>query len=219
MPIDIARTDDGDLHHARHQRPTRRGHRPEEQRQLYENKTTQPDWSALLEEDTLTGMATAAASLLDAETFRPAVSRDALGRVRRRCLRVLSQLRAKPVVVNRFQEGLTAGRRRRLERAAFTSLPRDAFPIWRRPMTHQTLLHEFIREECNIHVRALLKAALGSSAPPVTEIGLNRFDVRIDRDRELVVIEDITNAGEEGSLEVRLVALLEALEHERVAQS
>ncbi|MFV8753052.1 SpvB/TcaC N-terminal domain-containing protein [Nannocystaceae bacterium ST9] len=58
-----------------------KGHALEEQRQLYEDKTTQPDWSAFLEEDTLAEMATAAASLLDAETFSASSSRDALGRV------------------------------------------------------------------------------------------------------------------------------------------
>ncbi|MFV8749406.1 SpvB/TcaC N-terminal domain-containing protein [Nannocystaceae bacterium ST9] len=58
-----------------------KGQALEEQRQLYDDKTTQPDWSALLEEDTLAGMATAAVSLLDAETFSASSSRDALGRV------------------------------------------------------------------------------------------------------------------------------------------
>ncbi|MFV8751697.1 hypothetical protein ACNOYE_14225 [Nannocystaceae bacterium ST9] len=58
-----------------------KGHALEEQRQLYDDKTTQPDWSALLEDDTLADMATAAASLLDAETFSASSSRDALGRV------------------------------------------------------------------------------------------------------------------------------------------
>jgi YD repeat-containing protein len=44
-------------------------------------KTEQPDWSALLEADTLTAMTTAAASLLDAEVFSASSTRDALGRV------------------------------------------------------------------------------------------------------------------------------------------
>jgi len=53
----------------------------EEQRQLFADKTTQPDWSDLLGEDTIAAMASAAASLLDAETFSASSSRDALGRV------------------------------------------------------------------------------------------------------------------------------------------
>ena len=53
----------------------------EEQRQLFADKTIQPDWLALLEEDTIAAMASAAASLLDAETFSASSSREALGRV------------------------------------------------------------------------------------------------------------------------------------------
>ncbi|PRQ02174.1 RHS Repeat protein [Enhygromyxa salina] len=53
----------------------------EEQRQLVTSKTTQPDWSALLAETTITDMATAAASLLESETFSASSSRDALNRV------------------------------------------------------------------------------------------------------------------------------------------
>jgi RHS repeat-associated protein len=58
-----------------------KGHALEEQRQLYDDKTIQPDWSALLGEDTIAEMATVAASLLDAETFSASSERDALGRV------------------------------------------------------------------------------------------------------------------------------------------
>jgi RHS repeat-associated protein len=57
------------------------GHPLEEERKLYDDKTIQPDWSALLGEDTIADMATAAASLLDAETFSASSQRDALGRV------------------------------------------------------------------------------------------------------------------------------------------
>jgi len=48
----------------------------EEQRQLFADKTIQPDWLALLEEDTIAAMASAAASLLDAETFSASSSRE-----------------------------------------------------------------------------------------------------------------------------------------------
>ena len=53
----------------------------EEQRQLFADKTIQPDWSDLQGDDTIAAMASAAASLLDAETFSASSSRDALGRV------------------------------------------------------------------------------------------------------------------------------------------
>jgi YD repeat-containing protein len=52
-----------------------------EQRQLVSQKTSQPDWSALLGESTIAEMATAATLLLDAETFSVSSQHDALGRV------------------------------------------------------------------------------------------------------------------------------------------
>ncbi|HPG76915.1 MAG TPA: RHS repeat-associated core domain-containing protein, partial [Rhodoglobus sp.] len=58
-----------------------KGQPVEEQRQLVAQKTAQADWSILVGEDTIANMATAAASLLDAETFSASSSRDALGRV------------------------------------------------------------------------------------------------------------------------------------------
>ncbi|MFO7566460.1 MAG: toxin TcdB middle/C-terminal domain-containing protein [Enhygromyxa sp.] len=58
-----------------------KGFPTQEQRQLVDDPKTQPDWTDLLEEDTIADMATAAASLLDAETFSASSTRDALGRV------------------------------------------------------------------------------------------------------------------------------------------
>ncbi|PRQ06642.1 SpvB/TcaC N-terminal domain-containing protein [Enhygromyxa salina] len=58
-----------------------KGHALTEQRQLVASKTTTPDWSALLGETTIPAMTTAAAPLLDAETFSASRKRDALGRV------------------------------------------------------------------------------------------------------------------------------------------
>jgi RHS repeat-associated protein len=52
-----------------------------EQRQLVDDKTTQPDWTDLLAETTIAAMATAASPLLDAETFSASSQRDALNRV------------------------------------------------------------------------------------------------------------------------------------------
>ncbi|NVB39965.1 RHS repeat-associated core domain-containing protein [Pseudenhygromyxa sp. WMMC2535] len=57
-----------------------KGHPTSEQRQLVSQKTSQPDWSPLLGTSTIPAMATAAAPLLDAETFSASSTRDALGR-------------------------------------------------------------------------------------------------------------------------------------------
>ena len=58
------------------------GHPTSEQRRLLASKTDTPDWSPLLEADTLDAMtAAAAANLLDAETFSASSTHDALGRV------------------------------------------------------------------------------------------------------------------------------------------
>jgi RHS repeat-associated protein len=60
-----------------------KGNALEEQRELVASKTTQPDWTALVGEDTIAEMATAvaAALLLDSETFSASSQRDALNRV------------------------------------------------------------------------------------------------------------------------------------------
>src|SRR5690606_14798696 len=58
-----------------------KGHATSEQRQLVSDKTSQPDWSALLGQGTIAEMATAAATLLDSETFTASSQRDALGGV------------------------------------------------------------------------------------------------------------------------------------------
>src|SRR5690606_18223502 len=57
------------------------GHAVTEQRQLVAQHTDQADWSALLGQGTVAAMATAAAPLLDSETFSASSQRDALGRV------------------------------------------------------------------------------------------------------------------------------------------
>lgn len=57
------------------------GHPTSEQRHLLASKTTEADWSPLLGQATIAQMATAAAPLLDAETFEASAQHDALGRV------------------------------------------------------------------------------------------------------------------------------------------
>ena len=58
-----------------------KGNPLEEQRQLASDPTSQPDWSPLLGQATIAAMGSAAASLLDAETFSAGSERDALSRV------------------------------------------------------------------------------------------------------------------------------------------
>jgi RHS repeat-associated protein len=52
-----------------------------EERQLVDDKITQPDWTDLLAETTIAAMASAASPLLDAEIFSASSQRDALNRV------------------------------------------------------------------------------------------------------------------------------------------
>ena len=59
------------------------GRTTSEERQLVRSKTTRPDWSVLLGRTTLAEMATAAAPLLDVETFSASTEHDTLGRVLR----------------------------------------------------------------------------------------------------------------------------------------
>lgn len=79
------------------------------------------------------------------------------------------------------------------------------------PMKNAALLLEFVREECNPHVRDLMSAAISATAPDVTELDLNRFDIRIDRVRGLVTIDDVTNVDDGGRIAVPLATLIELL--------
>lgn len=75
-----------------------------------------------------------------------------------------------------------------------------------------TLLWQFVREECNSHVRALIDAALSASAADVTTLELNRFALTLDRIRGVATLEDITRADDaEGRMAVALATLRDAL--------
>jgi hypothetical protein len=75
-----------------------------------------------------------------------------------------------------------------------------------------TLLWQFVREECNPHVRALIDAALSTSAPDATTLELNRFALTLDRMRGVATLEDITRADDaQGRMVVSLATLRDAL--------
>lgn len=56
------------------------------------------------------------------------------------------------------------------------------------------LLEQFLTEECTEYVRRLLESAITDSAMPRPHFEFNRFEVTIDREAEIVVLEDVLDA-------------------------
>ncbi len=68
------------------------------------------------------------------------------------------------------------------------------------------LLEQFLTQECTAHVRRLLEDAIADSVTPRPHFEFNRFDITIERDANIVVLEDLLDATEAG---VRHVPLAE----------
>jgi hypothetical protein len=74
-----------------------------------------------------------------------------------------------------------------------------------------TLLEQFIAEECTPHVRGLLAAALTGDAPAHARFEFNRFELAIDRDAGVAIVNDILDVTEAGEQRVSLASLVAAL--------
>ena len=68
------------------------------------------------------------------------------------------------------------------------------------------LLEQFLAQECMEHVRRLLDAALADSTRQRHHFEFNRFEVTIEREANIVVLDDVLDATEAGS---RLIPLAE----------
>lgn len=73
------------------------------------------------------------------------------------------------------------------------------------------LLKQFIEEECTPYVCRLLKEALEVSTPPSKRFEFNRFEVTIDHENNVVLVEDILDATDAGVLRVPLEEFATAL--------
>lgn len=73
------------------------------------------------------------------------------------------------------------------------------------------LLEQFITQECTAYVRRLLEGAIPDSAAPRPHFEFNRFEITIERDANIVVLEDVLDATEAGVRHVPLAEFMAAL--------
>jgi len=74
-----------------------------------------------------------------------------------------------------------------------------------------TLLDQFIGEECTPYVRTLLVATLSDATQRVKRFEFNRFEICIDRDKGVVLVEDVLDATSTGALAVPIAEFAAAL--------
>lgn len=74
-----------------------------------------------------------------------------------------------------------------------------------------TLLEQFTTQECTTYVRRLIEGAIADSGTPRPHFEFNRFEVTIEREANIVVLEDVLNAAETGVQHVSLTEFTAAL--------
>lgn len=74
------------------------------------------------------------------------------------------------------------------------------------------LLEQFITQECTAYMRRLLEDAIADSATPRPHFEFNRFEITIEREANIVVLEDELDATEAGVRHVPLAEFTAALE-------
>ena len=75
------------------------------------------------------------------------------------------------------------------------------------------LLEQFLAQECTAYVRRLLEDAIADSATPRPHFEFNRFEITIERQANIVVLEDVLDATETGVRRVPLAEFTDALRH------
>ena len=73
------------------------------------------------------------------------------------------------------------------------------------------LLEQFITQECTAYVRRILEDAIADSATPRPRFEFNRFEITIEREANIVVLEDVLDATEAGVRHVPLAEFTAAL--------
>lgn len=95
----------------------------------------------------------------------------------------------------------------------FDLLEQARYALGAEPPPASHLLGQFLSEECTPHVRKLLSDALAerSSGRATRELELNRFNVILDFERGLVVIEDELDVTPAGTVQVTIGEFVAAL--------
>lgn len=73
------------------------------------------------------------------------------------------------------------------------------------------LLEEFITQECTTYVRRLIEGAIADSGTLRPHFEFNRFEVTIEREANIIVLEDVLDAAETGVQHVPLAEFTAAL--------
>jgi hypothetical protein len=73
------------------------------------------------------------------------------------------------------------------------------------------LLQQFINQECTAYVLRLLEDAIADSATPRPHFEFNRFEITIERQANIVVLEDVLDGTEAGVRRVPLPEFTKAL--------
>ena len=73
------------------------------------------------------------------------------------------------------------------------------------------LLDQFIAQECTEYVRRLLEDAIADSATPRPRFEFNRFEITIEREGNMVVLEDVLDATAVGVRHIPLAEFTAAL--------
>ncbi len=73
------------------------------------------------------------------------------------------------------------------------------------------LLKQFIAEDCTLYTRGLLEGAIRFGLMPRPQIEFNRFQITIERETGIVVLEDLYDPNESGVVHVPLVDFVAAI--------
>lgn len=78
-------------------------------------------------------------------------------------------------------------------------------------MMSTDLLDQFRAHECTPHVKRLLAAAIADQALARPRFEFNLFEVTIDRDQSMVILEDVLESTERGVQRIPLEEFASAL--------
>ena len=73
------------------------------------------------------------------------------------------------------------------------------------------LVEQFIEQECTAYVRRLLEDAIADLATPRLHFEFNRFEITVDRQANVVVLEDVLDPNSTGVRRVPLEDFSSAL--------
>jgi hypothetical protein len=75
----------------------------------------------------------------------------------------------------------------------------------------ESLLDQFLAEECTPYVRRLLEEALADTSSQRHHFEFNRFEVTFERETDIAILEDVLDTTPAGTQRVPLAELASAL--------